>query len=266
MRLPSFATPNIGVVKWKGGGAVAVVTNCQHWHPELVLVTRAKGKGFVLLEMEVSRTGLRREIRRESFTTKAAAQKARTKWDAEIKRRNAAEVKAETAAAAKEAAADPFGPRPANVDSEHAAGKHDLARADEAQLAALRATWPRTLSALDRKAAGQELAQAYLLDVTESTGNATAAAGLPPMPPTPELINRLHAAQRNAARRRNKNAPVIDYWLAFNWPALVYLSDPEIAERLKVETGIAATPGGIKQRRYRLNLTTRRPPGPTPRG
>jgi hypothetical protein len=142
------------------------------------------------------------------------------------------------------------------VDTHKTAGDLDRRDMEKARLEVLHRKWPRTFKAIEIKAGIQSIRQAYLLDVADLTGN----QAFPPE--TPQFATKVADALRNHIRRTLKQKTVlIDYFIAFHWPKLVYLNNADFAKAVTDATGISVTPAQAKQRRVRLNLGSRSPAG-----
>jgi hypothetical protein len=142
------------------------------------------------------------------------------------------------------------------VDIQKIAGESDRRDMEKARLEVLHRKWPRTFKAIEEKADIQSIRKAYLLDVAELTGN----QAFPPE--TPQFTTKVADALRNHIRRTLKQKTLlVDYFIAFHWPQLVYLNNADFAKAVTDATGICVTPAQAKQRRVRLNLGSRSPAG-----
>ena len=142
------------------------------------------------------------------------------------------------------------------ADTHKLASVQDRREMEEARLKVLRRKWRRTFKAMDEKADALTVKNAYLLDVAELTGHEAFPAG------APQLADQVAGALYNHSRRAIKSKTLlIDYAIAFYWPKLVYLNNKEFAKAVKDTVGVEVTPAQAKQRRVRLNLSSRCPPG-----
>lgn len=185
----------------------------------------------------------------KNVATWAEVQALAREWDKEI------QAKRQAAAPPVE----PFAEPPPKVSIQERAGNADRRDMERARSAALRRAWPRTWAAVDAKKDREAIVKAYVLDTAALTGCVS-------HPTDPTMAREIAAALQSFSRRRRKGDTVlIDRTIAFNWPRLVYLSDREMAaevNRLLSETGIKVTASQVKARRLRLDLTSRRLPGP----
>jgi hypothetical protein len=110
---------------------------------------------------------------------------------------------------------------------------------------------------MDNKADAKTIERAYTLDVAEFMGQKILSAD------SPQLAQQVVTALYNHSRRTKKSQSIsIDYAIAFHWPKLVYLDNKQFAQEInQILSGIRLTPAQAKQRRVRLNLSSRCPPG-----
>ena len=116
------------------------------------------------------------------------------------------------------------------------------------------------MKAMDEKADLKTIESAYILDVAEFRGQKVLPVD------SPQLAKQIASALYNHARRTRKSKTIsIDYAIAFHWPKLVYLDNKQFVEEIsRLVSGIRLTPAQAKQRRIRLNLTSRCPSGRRP--
>ena len=226
-------------------------------------IRRNDEKGYMVrdLERDLDTMKIVKVHRSKTCLTLQAANTLHTEWLKEGEAK--AEIRKARQAKAASAITEPFPTPPAQIidptDPQSTAGERDRNDIEKARAAFIRSKWPRTFKAMDSKAEAEIIEKAYLLDVAEFSG-ITAFS-----PNDPKLLNQITGALYNFSRRKRKGITMsIDEVIVFHWPELVYLDNKEFAKAVRNLTGITVTPAQAKQRRVRLELSSRCPAGRRP--
>lgn len=191
-------------------------------------------------------------LRRQQWArTRAEAIHIRAAWMTEV---SSERIAFEKAVAAKPV--DPFPPCPDNCAPASATNREETERARKQSV---RHLFPRTYAAFDAKANAQAVTDAYLIDTAELHGEAHADIRRS----DPILDIEIAAAiERNRKQKTKRGWAELDHLFSLLWPRMIYLSSKDGADMFKVLTNIPMTAKQFKNRRDKLKLETRRPPGP----
>jgi len=153
--------------------------------------------------------------------------------------------------------------------------KQEIEDLGNAKMTALQKQWPRCFEIFekgksnpDTKIPDQQVEDAYRLDLVGQGVDLQFATDGQNLRPDMKLVNSLHKAAQNYARRgKSKIIDTAIYLIAFNWElGWCYLSDEQLAEKLGEILETPFTPGQVKQYRYRtLGLVSKHLPGPPPK-
>lgn len=146
----------------------------------------------------------------------------------------------------------------------------DLEDIENARMEVLRDKYPECFKIFDIRETDtgqsqnqlhERLKMAWLEDVAAITGH---VPGSPRIELSDEVIEKLHGARsRNRKRKRANRLLSVDYLLALKWEGnYCYLTAKELASQINSTLGTNLSPDAIKKRRARLDLTTKRRPGP----
>ena len=152
--------------------------------------------------------------------------------------------------------------------------KREIEDLGKAKMTALQKQWPRCFEIFERgkanpnsKIPDQQVEDAYRLDLVGQGVDLRFVTDGKNLRPDMELVNSLHKAAQNYAKRgKTKIIDTAIYLIAFNWElGWCYLSDEQLAEKLGEILETPFTPGQVKQYRYRtLGLVAKHLPGPPP--
>jgi|GEM_PF-2696880 len=255
----------IVVVQSAGFGAVGKITNFRSFLTEQSVRYRLRKNGkkeWWALEREIDKaTGEVTVLRRQDAANEAEATRIAKQWLQEYEQ----EKKKYSDAIAK---SNTPPPPPRCTPLTQIELKDDL---PAAKWTALKRKWPHSFEIFEKakanpsvKISDQECQDAYLLDLVEH--------GYDPKTETIRCDLKLAEALTKAAKKyvRNGKRKVTDlaiYLIAFNWElGWCYLSDAEIAAKLKENLKTQFTPGQVKQYRLReLGLVAKHLPGPPPK-
>jgi hypothetical protein len=248
---------HIVVLKAPFFSAVGVLQEEPTTSDGIEVIRRHDGHGYTVanLEREIATRKVVKIHRLETELTLEEAKKLEAQWLKEWKSKAASKQK-QPAPNISEPPADPppeiFDP----TDKKLIIGDGDRRDIDKVRYSLMRMKWPRTLDAMAAKSDRESIAKAYLLDVAEFSGFNV----FPDI--TPEMASQVAKALYNHRRRRKKTQSLIlDEAIAFHWPKLLYLDNKQFADAVTKLTGIQVTAAQAKQRRVRLGLTSRCPPG-----